>query len=185
MRTLSDILFESLLFESVASVEDINDAIDNHRFVEITYRSDGGTEAMGHRVIGVVAYGLTKAGNECIRAFEYRGDSLSKIVPTYKIFRLDRIMSWRPTKGIFVIPPSNDRFPFNPYGDKTMISVFKVAKFDKRRWNPNRKKNPTATNTNPKMDKDKDAELNTPSNTTEIETKEVEAPMTTGPKTKD
>lgn len=128
---LGKLLAEILLEESV-NAQDINNAIDNHERVIINYHSDGKDSAVGPRVIEVYAYGLTKAGNPVIRAFQPYGDTTSK-VPSWKLFRLDRIDDWQPTGQKFT-EPASDYYPgtgsFNPNGDKTMGVVYKVAQFD-------------------------------------------------------
>ena len=130
MKGLSELLQEVLLTESV-SVDDVNSAIDSHNRVIINYKSNGGDEANGARVIEVYAYGLTKAGNPVIRAFQPYGDTTSK-VPSWKFFRLDRITDWKPTEQTFS-EPASDYYrglgDFNPNGDGTMSTVYKIAKF--------------------------------------------------------
>lgn len=125
------LLAEILLEESVNG-QDVSDAIDNHERVVINYHSKGKDEATGSRVIEVYAYGLTKSGNPVIRAFQPYGDTTSK-VPSWKLFRLDRIDSWEPTGQKFSEPASNyyrGMGEFNPNGDKTMSVVYKVAQFE-------------------------------------------------------
>ena len=63
-------IVESLLLTEGVPVGKVNDAIDRTYEVEINYRTDGKDEATGKRVIQPVAYGLTKAGNPVIRAFQ-------------------------------------------------------------------------------------------------------------------
>lgn len=183
---------KDLLCEGACSVSDVNDAIDSHRIVNIRYLSDGGHEAEGTRSVGVVAYGLTKSGNECIRAFEYRGDSLGKVVPSYKLFRLDRITSWKPTRATFVKPPDEQREPFNYEGDKSMASVFKVADFS-RKWKRDNKEATMSGMTNPKMkgsasksdvDREDDTQMDNDAKAANIDTKRDTASLTNGPKTK-
>ena len=89
---LRELLQEAILEES-ASVEDVTSAIDNHNRIIINYHSNGKEEADGARVIEVYAYGVTKAGNPVIRAFQPYGDTTSR-VPSWKFFRLDRIVEW-------------------------------------------------------------------------------------------
>lgn len=130
MKSLNELLQEVLLNESV-SVEDVNSAIDSHNRIIINYRSKDGDEANGARVIEVYAYGLTKAGNPVIRAFQPYGDTTSK-VPSWKFFRLDRITDWKPTEQKFSEPASEHYGglgDFNPNGDGTMSTVYKVANF--------------------------------------------------------
>ena len=125
-----NLLLEEILNENV-SVNDINDAIDNHKRVIINYHTNGEDFATGARVIEVYAYGLTKAGNPVIRAFEPYGDTTTR-VPRWKFFRLDRISAWKPTKQRFSRPASfyyKGLGEFNPDNDLTMATVYKIAKF--------------------------------------------------------
>ena len=128
---LKELLEEILLAES-ASVSDINSALDNHHRILINYVSKTKEVADGPRIIEVYAYGLTKAGNPVIRAFQPFGDTASN-VPDWKFFRLDGITYWEDKNQVFTTPAS-DRYPgvgkFNPNDDKTMSLVYKIAKFD-------------------------------------------------------
>lgn len=132
METLYErALKKALLMEDV-SVTDVTDAIDKHTRIIINYHSKGEDVATGARVIEVYAYGLTKAGNPVIRAFQPFGDTTSR-VPSWKFFRLDRISLWKPTAQKFTEPASDNYHglgEFNPNGDDTMSVVYKVAKFD-------------------------------------------------------
>ena len=119
-----------LLSESV-SINSVNDAIDTHTRIIINYHTKGEDIATGARIIEVYAYGLTKAGNPVIRAFQPYGDTTSR-VPSWKFFRLDRISYWKPTKQVFTEPANNyykGLGNFNPDGDNTMSVVYKIAKF--------------------------------------------------------
>ena len=121
-----------VLNESV-SASQVADAIDKKYQVELTYKSGGGNEAMGPRVVEIVAYGLTKAGNPVFRAFQPYGDTLSS-VPAWKFFRLDRVLKFKPTNRYFSKPASyyyRNIGEFNPNGDETMSTVYKIADFSK------------------------------------------------------
>jgi hypothetical protein len=125
------VLLEEILNESV-SMDDINDAIDNHKRVIINYHTKGENFATGARVIEVYAYGLTKAGNPVIRAFEPYGDTTTR-VPRWKFFRLDRISTWKPTEQTFSRPASfyyKGLGEFNAEGDESMSTVYKITSFD-------------------------------------------------------
>lgn len=139
MSFFSDIVTSILLTESVA-VGKVNDAINRTYEVEINYHTDGKDEATGKRIIQPVAYGLTKAGNPVIRAFQPYGDTTSK-VPSWKFFRLDRISSWTPKyKRVFRDPPPGMHEAdgvFNPNGDKTMSVVYNIAQFNNTKKEPN------------------------------------------------
>lgn len=131
MILLENIL-KNILNESKATVEDVNYAIDNHIRVIIDYNSKGDERNSGARVIEVYAYGLTKAGNPVIRAFQPYGNTTTR-VPSWKFFRLDRITEWQPTKQTFSRPADfyyKNLGDFNPNGDETMSVVYKIAKFD-------------------------------------------------------
>lgn len=133
-------IVESILLTEGVPVGKVNDAIDRTYEVEINYRTDGKDEATGKRVIQPVAYGLTKAGNPVIRAFQPYGDTTSKI-PSWKFFRLDRIIGWKPKfKQKFTeAPPGmhNADGNFNPNGDKTMSVVYNIAQFGNKKQRPN------------------------------------------------
>ena len=139
MSFFSDIV-ESILLTEGVPVGKVNDAIDRTYEVEINYRTDGKDNATGKRIIQPVAYGLTKAGNPVIRAFQPYGDTTSKI-PSWKFFRLDRIIGWKPKfKQKFTeAPPGmhNAEGNFNPNGDKTMSVVYNIAQFGNKKQRPN------------------------------------------------
>lgn len=120
--TLKEIM-KGMLFESVSNRE-INNAINNHKYVVIKYDGTDGTHN-GKRMIQPVAFGLTSTGNPVIRAFEDFGDTKTS-VPKWKYFRVDRISAWRETDKSFEEPENL----FNPYGDETMSVVYNIAKFD-------------------------------------------------------
>ena len=103
MSLLKEII-EELLLENIATSR-VYDAIRNKYEVTINYHSNGKDIATGERLIQPVAYGLTKAGNPVIRAYQPQGDTTTKI-PSWKFFRVDRIDSWTPHKeNIFEEPP--------------------------------------------------------------------------------
>lgn len=117
------LLEEAFINESIATVSNVNDAINNLTQVEIRYNSGGEPVATGRRIIYPVAYGLTKSGNPVIRAFEPYGDTKTK-VPAWKFFRLDRIKRWRPLKKTFKGEVLNG---FNENGDESMSIVYNIA----------------------------------------------------------
>lgn len=143
-------IWKEFLKESV-STNNIVDAIDKKYQVEISYDSEDNGEHLGTRIIEPVAYGLTKAGNPVIRAFQPYGDTTTT-VPNWKFFRVDRIKRWKTTENYFVEEPSyyyNNIGDFNPNGDKTMSVVYKIADFskpvnpDKSPAGPRKKTSPT------------------------------------------
>ena len=129
MSVFSEIVNE-LLMEGV-DVKSVNDSIDNTYEVVINYKGEEGDHT-GNRLIQPVAYGTTKKGFPAIRAFQPNGDTTSK-VPSWKLFRLDRILKWEPRpQNVFDEPPGFNQQvlgQFNPNGDDSRSEVFKVASF--------------------------------------------------------
>lgn len=133
-KLLNDIILEesliaaSLLTENVSD-DQIIDAINNKYNVNILY--DDYPDAVpsvppSKRYIQVHNFSDTKAGNKAIRAYQIFGGS--KTTPgngEWKIFRLDRIRAWLPTKMKFYRP----MVKFNPNGDKSMSKVHNIATF--------------------------------------------------------
>ena len=123
-------ILQKVLNESVGSKE-VTNAITNHNFVEITY-VDEDSNAPGTRLIQPYAYGVSKANNDLLRAFQIQGDTL-RGEPKWKTFRLDRITSWKPRKQTFNMPPPMQGYEteeYNENGDRTMARVYIQAKFD-------------------------------------------------------
>lgn len=125
-------LTESLrgLLLEIASVETIQDAIKNRKVCVIYYDGNkkGGT---GLREIEPVALGRSLAGNLVVRAWDRKGASHrayigEKPLPSWRYFRLDKILSCTPTGEIYNTPQPN----YNFNGDKSMSSVIIIAKFD-------------------------------------------------------
>ena len=128
MLNLSEILHK-VLNEAVGS-NSVTDAINNHNYVEINY-VDEDSNAPGKRLIQPYAYGLSMAGNEVLRAFQMKGDTL-RGEPGWKTFRLDRIVSWKPRKQTFNMPPpmqGYETYDYNSNGDGSMSTVDVQAQF--------------------------------------------------------
>jgi hypothetical protein len=140
---LEDIILEEvektqkLLTESVSDQE-INDAIKGKYNVNILYEDypeATPSVAPSKRYIQVYNFAETKAGNKAIRAFQIFGGS--KTTPkegSWKIFRLDRIRGWFPTKMKFYKPVSDldTNIPtYNKNGDRTMSRVINKVNFNK------------------------------------------------------
>jgi predicted DNA-binding transcriptional regulator YafY len=122
-------IYKNIILESV-NANQIIDAIDGKYRVNIYYDGDENT-AKGKRYIEIYAYGLSKAGNEVIRAFQLFGDTMTE-KPQWKMFRLDKISQWNPTSSKYYNPVSdrdNTIHKFNPDGDRSMSRVLKIAKF--------------------------------------------------------
>lgn len=125
-RIVRDVLAESDI------KDDVIDAIKKRYEVTINYQpeNEGGR---GKRVIQPIAYGTTKSGNLAVRAYQPYGDTSTKI-PRWKLFRLDRIKSWKGHKRKRFTEPPSDFGKFNPNGDSSMENVFLVANFDTSRY---------------------------------------------------
>lgn len=120
---------KNLILE-VASIESVINSIRNKNRVIIYYDGEepGGR---GLREIEPVCFGYSKKGNPVLRAWDlegasHRGFKGEKPLPSWRLFRLDRIMSLTPTGNNFETPRPN----YNPNGDKSMDRVIINAKFD-------------------------------------------------------
>jgi predicted DNA-binding transcriptional regulator YafY len=120
---------KNLILE-VASIESVINSIRNKNRVIIYYDGDepGGR---GLREIEPVCFGYSKKGNPVLRAWDLEGASHrsylgEKPLPSWRLFRLDRIMSLTPTGTNFNTP----RPQYNPNGDRSMNRVIINAKFD-------------------------------------------------------
>lgn len=121
--------FKQLITET-ASMQDLVDAIKNRKKLIIYYDGDepGGR---GLRDIEPVCIGLSKANNKVLRAWDAEGSSHraytgEKPLPGWRLFRIDKILSVKPTGEVY----NEVRPNYNSNGDKTMVSVIINAKFD-------------------------------------------------------
>lgn len=128
MDLFGEIIQSVFLTEGIATVSNVNDAINNLTPVEIRYTPvDPKNKAVGRRIIFPVAYGLTTAGNPVVRAFEPYGDTDTK-VPAWKFFLLSGIRHWRPlSKQTF---KGKKLEGFNPDNDKSMSVVYNIANIE-------------------------------------------------------
>jgi len=124
-------LTESLkgLICEIAAIDDIINAIKNKHKVVIYYDGDepGGR---GIREIEPVCLGMSKAGNKVLRAWDMEGSSHTAYtgeqpLPGWRLFRLDKILSHKPTGEVYNTP----RPGYNFNGDKSMVNVIINAKF--------------------------------------------------------
>ena len=118
----------SLLVE-IASIESITDCIKNKKTCIIYYDGDepGGR---GLREIEPVCLGVSKSGNKVLRAWDNEGASHTgykgeQPLPGWRLFRIDKILSLKPTGENFTQARPN----YNPNGDKSMVSVIINSKF--------------------------------------------------------
>ena len=129
-------LFEEVIFEETekarglltegVSENEVISAINGMYNVNIYYR-DYEDKQPSKRYIQVYNLSTTKAGNKAIRAYQIFGGS--KTTPkegAWKVFLLDKITGWIPTKVKFTKPVSDldSTIPkYNKLGDKNMAYV--------------------------------------------------------------
>ena len=125
-------IVKELLLEEVAQ-NLVSYAIRKRHEVSFKYDSnDGDPKGKLERItVQPVAYGITKAGNPCFRAYQLNGSSESAEkgegeIPGWRLFLLDKVVAntWKDSGKIFQEPPM-----YNPNGDKTMDTVFVQADF--------------------------------------------------------
>jgi predicted DNA-binding transcriptional regulator YafY len=125
-------LQESLkgLILEIASLDSVQNAINNRNVVTIYYDGDepGGK---GIREVEPVALGKSKAGNLVMRGWDREGSSHTAYkgeqpLPGWRLFRLDKILSFKPTGEIYNEPKPG----YNFNGDKSMVSVITIAKYN-------------------------------------------------------
>ena len=114
----------------VASIDSIVDAIKKRNKVVIFYDGDepGGR---GLRTIEPVCFGYSKADNPVLRALDSEGSSYSsqsgeQPLPGWSLFRVDKILSFKPTTEKF----NSLRAGYNPNGVRGMLRVIINANFD-------------------------------------------------------
>jgi len=123
-ETLRSVLLE------VASMDDIQRAIKQRQVVIINYDGDepGGK---GLREVEPVCLGFSKAGNRVVRVWDREGASHrarigTEPLPSWRLMRLDKILSFKPSGEAFTTPQPG----YNFNGDKSMTRVIINAQFD-------------------------------------------------------
>ncbi len=121
-------VFKNLITE-IASVDSVRKSIEDKQKIIMYYDGDepGGK---GLRLIEPVALGRSKKGNLVVRAWDeegasHRGYLGTRPMPGWRLFKLDKIVSYKPSGENFDTPRPN----FNPNGDKDMTSIIIIAKF--------------------------------------------------------
>lgn len=121
---------KSLILE-IASIESLTDAINKRQKVVIYYDGDepGGK---GLREIEPVCFGYSKSENPVVRAWDSSGASHTgyegkQPLPGWRLFRVDKILSFKPTGETFDEPKPG----FNPNGDKGMTRIMTMVSFDR------------------------------------------------------
>ena len=118
-----------LLLE-IASIETVQNAV-NGRQVCIVYYDGDEPGGRGLREIEPVALGKSKAGNLVMRAWDREGASHTgykgeQPLPGWRLFRLDKVLSCKPSGEVYNEPRPN----YNFNGDKSMTTIITIARFD-------------------------------------------------------
>lgn len=117
------------IITEIAAVTDVQDAINNKKVIIINY--NGKEYGKGYREIEPVCLGISKRGNQVLRAWEIEGSSHTNTVegnpiPGWRMFKLVDILTFKPTGDNFYEMRPN----YNPNGDRSMTSVIVNAVFD-------------------------------------------------------
>lgn len=118
-----------LLITEIASVDSVRKSIEDKQKIIMYYDGDepGGR---GLRLIEPVALGRSKRENLVLRAWDeegasHRGYLGTRPMPGWRLFKLDKILSYKPSGENFDTARPN----FNSTGDKDMTSIIIIAKF--------------------------------------------------------
>lgn len=117
-------LAESLILEVVAK-NDVMKALRDRKIVSLYYDDDEDPGGKEKRWVQMYCYGISKAGNEVVRVYQVGGDTKT-MQPGWKLFRTDRIDRMKVLEGTFDEPKPL----FNPTGDKDMIKINYITKFE-------------------------------------------------------
>ena len=117
------------LITEIAALDQVQDSIRDKKVIVIYYDGDD-NGGKGYRTIEPVCLGYSKKGNLVLRAWEVEGKSHSRDfkgnpIPGWRLFRLDKIFTYKPTMNNFVDMRPN----YNPNGDKSMSRVILNATF--------------------------------------------------------
>ena len=122
-------VFKSLVVE-IASREEICNAIDDKKVISIFYDGDE-PKGRGLRTIEPVCLFIHKdSGNTVLTGWDIEGASHKVavgdgVLPGWRLFRTDKILSWNPTGENF----SEMKAGFNPNGDKRASEIKCISKF--------------------------------------------------------
>lgn len=122
------------IINEIASIDDIQKSIKQKKVITINYNGD--EYGKGYRDIEPVCFGISKAGNMVVRAWETQGSSHSNKtknnpIPGWRLFRLDKILTYQPQGDTFIEVRPN----YNPTGDRSMSRVILNATFDDEQVN--------------------------------------------------
>lgn len=117
---------EEITIQRTINTGSYSDLIHNRVPVMISYSDEKPQPHTGYRTCYIVAYGYTKANNECIRVFQQNGDSRSASdgelpLPSYRLMLTRRCVGFKPMQGVEKYPMSVlDTSIINWNGDKSM-----------------------------------------------------------------
>ena len=108
---------------------DMESLIKDRKWVMINYNDEKENPHTGARQCMVVAWGLTKLGNECLRVYERYGDSRSAdegfgFIPDYRLILTKRIINLRPIDYMEPWTDADLDSRYNWSGDRSMSTVF-------------------------------------------------------------
>ena len=132
-------LYKEVILEATnipPTIENVQDAINGHYMVNLTYNDGSDTANLNVRYCGIYAIGNTNSNNLAIRVHQASGPNLKANhtgeVQKWKTLILNHIESWSPTKMKFYSPADAK---YNVNGDKTLNITYtdgggNVANFD-------------------------------------------------------
>ena len=115
---------DDITIQKTVNSNDIGSILHNRITCMVQYNDEQPNPATGYRQIAVVAWGITTAGNECIRCYELFGDSRSGEVPDYKLMLTKRIRTLKPMWNTQPWGKEILDSRYNWGGDDSMVTVF-------------------------------------------------------------
>lgn len=115
---------DDITIQKTVNSNDIGSILHNRITCMVQYNDEQPNPATGYRQIAVVAWGVTTAGNECIRCYELFGDSRSGEVPDYKLMLTKRIRTLKPMWNTQPWGKEILDSRYNWGGDDSMVTVF-------------------------------------------------------------
>lgn len=132
---LIDTIKDLLLAESALKKGQIYDIIDNKYICKIYYDGDD-IISKGWRTVEICVYGLSKAYNPVLRAYQIDGvTDTPNEMPGWRLFRVDKIREVKYTydlskkDGGGIKKFTEPRPLYNPNGDDSMVKIFDQVKF--------------------------------------------------------
>ena len=125
-NTLKELILENI------SRSRITDSIEKRKRVRIYYKGDG-DEVSGYRNIEPYVFGISKAGNQIVRAWQVNGVTDTES-PMWKTFKVSKIVDWRPYPTRFYSEPNKNQKTksapgYRDDGDDAMTTIYAQVKF--------------------------------------------------------